>query len=117
MVIHYFLVEFGNTGELYDIGCIGDKDTLLQYWQNLSRDVRYKGSEDVTRLEEERKIYAEEMGRNYKPKKIRLGKEIKGVGQIVSCKFYCDRDQSLEHSRFLPKTDERYTFIEPIKAN
>ena len=31
MIVHYFLVDYGNSGDIYDIGCVGDLDALKKY--------------------------------------------------------------------------------------
>lgn len=90
LIIHYFLVEFGHTGELYDIGCVGDKNALLNYFYSVSRDVRYKKQKEST-------------------KDVKLWRQIGQNEYIVSCKFYCDSCQSLGRSRKLTIRDERYT--------
>lgn len=43
----FFLVEFGTTGELYKVGCTGDKNKLRDYWYSISRDVRYYRKQDT----------------------------------------------------------------------
>lgn len=109
MVIHYFLVEFGTTGELYSIGCVGDKEKLLQYWYGISRDVRYQHCIDTDEREKERVLKAKQYKREYRgPKKIKLGRMIGDFGRILTCKFYCDKTQSITRSRRLKVFDKRY---------
>lgn len=115
MIIHYFLVEFGTSGDLYCVGCTGNKEKLLKYWQSQSRDVRYLNRQDTKDLEEERKVFAKVNERPYKPKKVKTGRKIEGIGTIISCKFYCDAFNSLPRSRFIPVVDERYKIIEPVR--
>lgn len=89
-------MEFGTTGELYKIGCTGDRDKLLAYWYSISRDVRY-----YRRLDTEDKIF----GTN---NKVKLGRKIDDIGHVVSCDFFCDFPQSIDRSKRLKIFDERY---------
>lgn len=90
MIIHYFLVEFGHTGELYDIGCVGNKELLKNHFYGISRDVRYKRQKECE-------------------KEPKLRKQIGPNEYIVSCKFYCDSCQSLGRSKKMSVFDERYS--------
>lgn len=103
MIIHHFLVEFGTSGEIYDVGCIGDKDELLKYWYNVSRDVRYKCKRDTERN-------ADGSLKN-KPKAIKSQRKLGNAGYAVSCKFYCDFPQSIPRSKRFKIFDERYKLI------
>lgn len=90
MIVHYFLVEYGHTGELYILGCVGDADTIKNRLYSLSRDVRFM-------MDKERED------------KIRGSSDLlKGDGLVVSCKFYCDKFNSITRSRRLRWKDERY---------
>ena len=41
-MVHYFVVDYGNTGDLYNIGVLGDdKDLIKEYLMTESRNVRY----------------------------------------------------------------------------
>lgn len=90
--IHYFLVDRYNDGDLYSIGCIGDKDKIEQYFQSISNEVIFTESKQY-KLSRKTRLMA------HKP--------IPG-GTIVSCHFYCDRNQSHARSRRLFNYDKRY---------
>ena len=89
-------MEFGKTGELYKVGCTGNKANLLDYWYSISRDVRYYRKQDTND-----KIF----GINHK---VRLGRKIGNIGHVVSCDFFCDFAQSIDRSKRLRVFDERY---------
>ena len=86
--VHYFLVEFGDSGELYDVGAVGDKEVIMNYLYRISRCVMYKQTKEM------------------------LQKKIKGtniIGDIIftSCKFYCDMFQSFSRSKRIYFEDQR----------
>ena len=93
-------MEFGTTGELYKVGCTGDKNNLRDYWYSISRDVRYYRKQDTND-----KIF----GVN---RKVRLGRKIGNIGHVVSCDFFCDFAQSIDRSKRLRVFDERYPVYE-----
>lgn len=103
MIIHYFLVEFGNSGDLYKVGCTGDKSKLLEYWYPISRDVRYYRERNT-----EDKVFGTK-------RKVKLGRSIGNIGNIVSCDFFCDFPQSIDRSKRLRVFDERYPFYNDEK--
>lgn len=66
MLVHYFVVDFGNSGDFYNIGVLGeDKDKIADYLKQDSRNVRYLKSCE---------------------RKKKTGKDI-GVGIIISCRY------------------------------
>ena len=65
-MVHYFVVDYGNTGDLYNIGVLGeDKGLIKQYLMKDSRNVRYLKSCE---------------------RKKKTGKDI-GVGIVISCRY------------------------------
>lgn len=92
-MIHYFLVDLYNSGELFSVGCIGNKDEIQQYFYDHCQEVIFIESKD-------------------KPKKTKrrtkMGKQEHPWGRIISCHYVCDRYQSLPRSRRIYGLDERY---------
>lgn len=102
MIVHYFLVDYGNSGDIYDIGCVGDLDALKKYWQGISRDVRYKYTQEL-----------HEFNENGKPRRLPKGYgKLGNAGYAVSCKFFCEFPQSITRSMRLKYFDERYKFVD-----
>lgn len=102
MVVHYFLIDFGNSGDIYDVGCVGDLEALKQYWYGISRDVRYKYTKELHDTDE-------------KGKKRRMPKghgKLGNAGYAVSCKFFCEFPQSITRSKRMRWFDERYKFVD-----
>ena len=65
-MVHYFVVDYGNTGDFYNVGVLGEnKDLIEEYLKTQSRNVRYLKSCE---------------------RKKKTGKDI-GVGIIVSCRY------------------------------
>lgn len=65
-MVHYFVVDFGNSGDFYNIGVLGDdKHKIEEYLKEQSQNVRYLKSCE---------------------RKKKTGKNI-GVGIIVSCRY------------------------------
>ena len=41
-MVHYFVVDYGNTGDFYNVGVLGEnKDLIEEYLKTQSRNVRY----------------------------------------------------------------------------
>lgn len=92
MIIHYYLADIANDGDLYLLGVSGsDSNEILDYLESQYREV----------------IYLESKEKNKRHRK-HGSKEIP-CGTIVTCKFYCDRCQSLIRSKKILKQDRRYT--------
>lgn len=65
-MVHYFVVDYGNTGDFYNVGVLGEnKDLIEEYLKTQSRNVRYLKSCE---------------------RKKKTGKDI-GGGIIVSCRY------------------------------
>lgn len=65
-MVHYFVVDYANSGDFYNFGVLGeDKELIEQYLKTQSRNVRYLKSCE---------------------RKKKTGKNI-GVGIIVSCRY------------------------------
>lgn len=65
-MVHYFVVDYANSGDFYNIGVLGDdKDAIKKYLMTESRNVRYLKSCE---------------------RKKKTGKNI-GVGIIISCRY------------------------------
>lgn len=92
MIIHYYLADIANDGDLYLLGVSGnDSNEILDYLESQYREV----------------IYLETKEKNKRNRKYG-SKEIP-CGTIVTCKFYCDRYQSLVRSKKILKHDRRFT--------
>ena len=92
MIIHYYLADIANDGDLYLLGVSGnDSIEILDYLEHEYREV----------------IYLETKEKNKRNRKYG-SKEIP-CGTIVTCKFYCDRCQSLVRSKKILKHDRRFT--------
>ena len=92
MIIHYYLADVANDGDLYLLGVSGnDSNKILDYLERQYREV----------------IYLETKEKNKRNRKYG-SKEIP-CGTIVTCKFYCDRCQSLVRSKKILKHDRRFT--------
>lgn len=92
MIIHYYLADIANDGDLYLLGVSGnDSNEILDYLESQYREV----------------IYLETKEKNKRNRKYG-SKEIP-CGTIVTCKFYCDRCQSLVRSKKILKHDRRFT--------
>ena len=92
MIIHYYLTDIANDGNLYLLGVSGnDSNEILDYLESQYREV----------------IYLETKEKNKRNRKYG-SKEIP-CGTIVTCKFYCDRCQSLGRSKEILKHDRRFT--------
>ena len=73
-MVHYFVVDYGNTGDFYNVGVLGEnKDLIEEYLKTQSRNVRYLKSCE---------------------RKKKTGKDI-GVGIIVSCRYLSRCPQGL----------------------
>lgn len=74
-MVHYFVVDYNNTGDLYNIGVLGeDKEAIREYLMKQSRNVRYLKSAN---------------------RKKNTGKDI-GVGIIISCRYLARCPKGLE---------------------
>ena len=92
MIIHYYLSDIANDGNLYLLGVSGnDSNEILVYLESQYQEV----------------IYLETKEKNKRNRKYG-SKEIP-CGTIVTCKFYCDRCQSLVRSKKILKHDRRFT--------
>lgn len=92
MIIHYYLADIASDGDLYLLGVSGnDSNEILDYLESQYREV----------------IYLETKEKNKRNRKYG-SKEIP-CGTIVTCKFYCDRCQSLVRSKKILKHDRRFT--------
>ena len=92
MIIHYYLTDIANDGNLYLLGVSGnDSNEILDYLEKQYQEV----------------IYLETKEKNKRNRKYG-SKEIP-CGTIVICKFYCDRCQSLVRSKKILKHDRRFT--------
>ena len=92
MIIHYYLSDIANDGNLYLLGVSGnDSNEILEYLESQYQDV----------------IYLETKEKNKRNRKYG-SKEIP-CGTIVTCKFYCERCQSLVRSKKILKHDRRFT--------
>ena len=92
MIIHYYLADIANDGDLYLLGVSGnDSNEILDYLESQYKEV----------------IYLESKEKNKRHRK-HGSKEIP-YGTIVTCKFYCDRCQSLTRSKKILKHDRRFT--------
>lgn len=92
MIIHYYLSDIANDGNLYLLGVSGnDSNEILEYLESQYQEV----------------IYLETKEKNKRNRKYG-SKEIP-CGTIVTCKFYCDRCQSLVRSKKILKHDRRFT--------
>lgn len=91
-MIHYIYVDLNNDGELYSVGIQTSvsKDVVLEHFYKTSQEVIYVRTKD-----EDKKLTGIE-------RKLPFG------GYIVSCKFHCDRCQSLERSKRIVLHDARY---------
>ena len=95
MIIHYYLADIANDGDLYLLGVSGsDSNEILDYLESQYREV----------------IYLESKEKNKRHRK-HGSKEIP-CGTIVTCKFYCDRCQSLIRSKKILKQDRRFTLCQ-----
>ena len=90
--VYHFLVEYGHSGELYDVGCIGNFDELKRYFYSISRDVRVRAETEST------------------AQKLKHKNKIEG-GYILSCNFFCDLHQSITRSKRMKVFDERYQAV------
>ena len=92
MIIHSYLADIASDGDLYLLGVSGnDSNEILDYLESQYREV----------------IYLETKEKNKRNRKYG-SKEIP-CGTIVTCKFYCDRYQSLVRSKKILKHDRRFT--------
>ena len=95
MIIHYYLADIANDGDLYLLGVSGsDNNEILDYLESQYKEV----------------IYLESKEKNKRHRK-HGSKEIP-CGMIVTCKFYCDRCQSIVRSKKIVKHDRRFTLCQ-----
>ncbi len=90
-LIHYFLVDLYADGNLYAVGVEGNKEQAEKYFQSTCQEV----------------IFSET--KRYKvSNKNKMAHKAIPDGYIVSCHYYCDRNQSHARSRRLFNYDKRY---------
>lgn len=93
-MVHYFLCDYGNSGNYYCIGIICDSKVVAgEYLRQYSKDVRYHESGAI------------------KNKKITTIRRIP-IGTICYCKFICDKYQTSSknyYSHLAP--DQRHTEV------
>lgn len=81
-MIHYFIVDYGDSGNYYYIGIICDSKVVAEgYLQQYSKDVRYHESVEI------------------KKKKITTIRRIP-IGTICYCKFICDKCSTFSKSYY-----------------
>lgn len=76
---HYFVIDYGNTGDFYSIGVEGeDVEAIRQYFEGQSRNVRFLKTVDK--------------------REVKTYKDI-GIGKIFSCRYLRSIPKGLKPDR------------------